>query len=116
MERINSVVVCRNDEISADDEVDFLLVGFVRVAERRKVEDGVEVVSMELHTRLHRRQEQFFRDEVGKAEFFHGAQHLVARGIFKVNPRQRAVRVSRKHTPHCTTQSTAFTLNYRLAV
>ena len=94
---VDGVVMSGDEKIAADDKVDFLLAGFMRMAERGKMEDGVEVLAVEFDAWLLCRKKQLFSNKVREREFFHDAAYFVAGRILKVDPRDRAMFVAREH-------------------
>ena len=97
VERVDGIVVRGDEKIAPDHKIYLLFARFVRVPERREVQDEVDVSLIKFRTRLDRGKEQFFGDQRRDSELVHNVPHLVAARRFEVDPDQPVVFIARMH-------------------
>jgi len=87
MQRVNRIVVRRDEKIFADDKVNFLIVRErVGVPERREMEYDIDEPLVDVEARPHRRREQVLGDEVMDRILVHHLLHFLMRRRVKVDP------------------------------
>ncbi len=88
MERIDRIVVGRDEIIGSDDEIHLLLPRRMTIFHRREVQDDICIAALEFHTRLGGGKKKFFRDQRRDVELAGNGAHFFVSRRFKIDPLQ----------------------------
>src|SRR3989344_8290335 len=95
MERVNSVIVSRDNEIFSQNKVNLLLgARAVGVLKGGEVEDEVNAVIVGIYFRAQGRRKELLGNEGVNRVLFHEVSYFFSGRTLKVNPGKRIVRVS----------------------
>jgi hypothetical protein len=102
VQRVNSVVSGGDEDVLADDEVNFLVLIARRVSvlESGEVEDAIYICVAELDARLAGGGRELFGDEGVDLVGVHEAGHFFGRALVHVNPRLAVVSICVNHDVH----------------